>query len=244
MDRLDYRMLAETKAEALLELVADGLAAPGDAGSGAVYTNPKLSLPAETLYHELTVDDWLVRQCDRYGLPTDPGSVIEAIHRLKEKVRNMTEEINPESIYYIKLGSGGGMEQTCFDESVVYVGFGSERDEIWELAQLGRWAEMHQAYVKEHLERDASERTARKNATAAVNIIRYLFENDGSNLWTTFANNYFYWGFLENTPPFRNNRLGDGIYRKISGGWKWHDLAGNDLIKTSFPGGLQKKARL
>lgn len=153
----------------------------------------------------------------------------------------MTEEITPESVYYIKLGSGGGMEKTCFDEGVVYVGFGSERDKIWEYAQLGRWEEMHRAYVQQYLDEGDRERAARQKATAAVNIIRDLFEDDGSALWTTFADNYLYWGFLENTPPFRNSKLGDGIYRAISAGWRKSDLQGQALTKSTLPGYITKK---
>lgn len=57
MDRLDYRLVAATKSDALVELVSDVLAEPGDEGSVAVYSNPKLSLSAEALYETLTADD-------------------------------------------------------------------------------------------------------------------------------------------------------------------------------------------
>lgn len=70
---------------------------------------------------------------------------------------------------------------------------------------------------------------------------RVFFEDGGSILWMTFIGETLYWGFLSSEPP-KPHEDGDGVYRKVVGGWRASDINGEKLTKNRLPGALTKIA--
>lgn len=62
-------------------------------------------------------------------------------------------------------------------------------------------------------------------ATRSTNEVKLFFEDDGEILWITFIGEEFCWGFLD-ADPVERHPDGDGTFRKVAGGWKRNDLAG------------------
>ena len=68
---------------------------------------------------------------------------------------------------------------------------------------------------------------------------RLFFEDKGSTLWLTFMAERLCWGLLEPNPPERHAD-GDGVWRRVVGGWRSKDLNGEELTKDRLSGALTK----
>ena len=142
--------------------------------------------------------------------------------------------LNPEMhVRYIKLGEGGKWASECIEKNIIRFGFGTYKEERFTLCMARRWDELAKQFIAD----GRNQSTAKQFA----NQTRLFFESDATTVWITFVGEYFYWGILESTPPERYFD-GDGISRKIAGGWRNTDINGEVLTKEKLSGALIKLA--
>jgi hypothetical protein len=136
-------------------------------------------------------------------------------------------------VRYIKLGREGRWEQECLDKGIIRFGYGSATAERFPLCVERRWDDLTKSFIAGGKDKGT--------ATRFTNETRLLFEDDGSTLWITFVGERLCWGFLEPAPA-EPHESGDGIFRKVRGGWRWTDLNGEPLTKDRLSGALTKLA--
>ena len=141
--------------------------------------------------------------------------------------------IRPESVRYIKLGTGGEWERECLENGIVRFGFGSANAERFALCRDGKWEQLTQSFL-------ADGRT-RGTATHFTNETRAFFEDRGSTLWITFHGGRLYWGFLTEAAASPHPD-GNGTLRHVDGGWRSEDASGKALTKDRLSGKLTKLA--
>ena len=142
--------------------------------------------------------------------------------------------IQPEThVRYIKLGEGGKWEAKCIEKNIIRLGFGTYKEERFALCRERRWDELEKSFVSDGRNRSTAKRFTKET--------RLFFESDASTVWITFVGEYFYWGVLEPTPPERHDD-GDGVWRKVDGGWRNTDINGELLTKEKLSGALTKLA--
>ncbi len=140
---------------------------------------------------------------------------------------------HPSRVRYIKLGRKGGWEDECLDKGIIRFGFGSATDERLPLCRERRWGELTKSFLA--AEKDKA------TATRFTNETRLFFEDDGSILWITFMREKLHWGLL--TPePAEPHPSGDGVFRKVHGGWQSTDVNREELTKDRLSGALTKLA--
>lgn len=98
-----------------------------------------------------------------------------------------------------------------------------------------RWSRPRQNLTKSFVSSGKNKGTA----TRFTNETRLFFKDDGSTLWITFVGECLYGGFVEATPPKRHAD-GNGVWRKIAGGWSCTDRGGAQLTKDRLSGALTK----
>jgi hypothetical protein len=141
------------------------------------------------------------------------------------------DEISPAQVRYIKLGEAGRWEKECIDKGIIRFGFGSANAERFPLCQAGKWDELKGTFL--------AEGKRQGTATRATNETRHFFEDSGRTLWITFVGERLCWGFLSSSPVERNAD-GDGVWRKVTQGWLWTDIKGDELTKDRLSGALTK----
>ena len=141
--------------------------------------------------------------------------------------------ISPAQVRYIKLGREGKWEKECVEKGIIRFGFGCGKADRFPLCRAGRWDELAELWIKKG--------RSKGKATEIANQARFFFEDDGSTLWITFVSERLYWGFLESTPPERDDD-GDSVWRSVAGGWRWTDLNGEQLTKDRLSGALTQLA--
>lgn len=141
--------------------------------------------------------------------------------------------IDAKQVRYIKLGRGGLWESECAEKGILRFGFGSASAERFPLCQQGKWEGLHESFRTEG--KDES------TATRFTNETRQFFEDDGSILWVTFFGERFGWGFLERDSP-ELHPDGQGVFRRVQGGWRDEDTHGEKLGKDNLAGALTKLA--
>lgn len=141
--------------------------------------------------------------------------------------------IRPARVRYIKLGERGKWEKECLEKGIIRFGFGSANAERFPLCLQRKWDELTQSFIVQGKNRGT--------ATRFTNETRLFFEDDGSTLWITFIGEKLCWGFLTASPPERHAN-GDGVCRRIDGGWRWKDVNGEPLTKDRLSGALTKLA--
>lgn len=141
--------------------------------------------------------------------------------------------VEARQVRYIKLGRAGKWEAECDERGILRFGFGSATDKRFPLCQQGKWDELHESFRAEGKDE--------ATATRFTNETRQFFEDDGSILWITFIGERFNWGFLEPGSAERHQD-GNGVFRRIRGGWKDSDIYGGRLGKDNLAGTLTKLA--
>ncbi len=141
--------------------------------------------------------------------------------------------IQPKSVRYIKLGGKGSWEKECLEKGIARIGFTTARPERFHLCQSGQWDEVYEALLEQG--------EAKGTATRFTNEIRLFFEDDGTTLWITFMAGCLQWGMLDSDPA-EQHPDGDGVFRRIRGGWLSTDRDGNLLAKDGLSGALTKLA--
>jgi hypothetical protein len=136
-------------------------------------------------------------------------------------------------VRYIKLGEGGKWEKDCIKNNVIRFGFGTYKEERFKLCMARRWDELVKQFIADGRNQSTANRFTKET--------RLFFESDATTVWITFVGEYFYWGALESTPPERYFD-GDGVSRKIAGGWRNTDINGEILTKEKLSGALTKLA--
>ena len=142
------------------------------------------------------------------------------------------DAIKPARVRYIKLGGGGSWEQECLGNSIIRIGFGTARPDRFLLCESRNWKELAESFVSEGKDKGT--------ATRFTKELRLFFEDDGTTLWITFMNESLYWGVVEGVPEAHAD--GDGVSRRIRGGWRGTDIKGNPLSKDRLSGALTKLA--
>jgi hypothetical protein len=145
----------------------------------------------------------------------------------------MITSIEPHLVRYIKLGEGGRWEAECVDSGIVRFGFETARGDRFAMASEGRWADLTASFI--------AEGRGPGTATRFTNETKLFFQDDGTTLWLTFHGAGLYWSFLTSEPAKRHPD-GDGVLRRVAGGWKDHDLLGEPLTTDRLSGALTKLA--
>ena len=141
--------------------------------------------------------------------------------------------IHPKRVRYIKLGEKGDWENECLKDGIIRFGFDSCTDERFPLCHEGNWAALKASFLASGKDKGT--------ATRFTNETRCFFEDDGSTLWITFMFEKLHWGFL--TPmPAEKHGSGEGVYRKVAGGWRSADIKDNLLTKNTLSGVVTKLA--
>lgn len=133
--------------------------------------------------------------------------------------------IHPHSAFYIKLGSGGHMEQISIERNgTLWLGY----DEIpHELCQDGQWEQVKSLLLQPD--------TKRGTATFHTNQIRAFYEADENTLWVTFYQNRLWYCFARPGVTC----LPDGSrVRDTKDGWKSTDVNGKPLEIAGLSGSL------
>ena len=132
-------------------------------------------------------------------------------------------------VRYIKLGPKGKWEDGCLKDGIIRFGYGTEKDDRFDLCRSGKWVELKEVFLAE----------GKTNAVAGrfTKESRIFFEDDGSTLWITFMNGKLYWGVLESGKAEKHFD-GDGVFRKVKGGWQFKDATGDDLKNDRLSGAL------
>lgn len=136
--------------------------------------------------------------------------------------------INPSEVRFIKLGRGGMWERDCIEGAAPSVRFGFDNPHH-EDCLLGDWNVLEQYW------------RARKRQAEATKIVRQTkdFYTLGADaLWITFYNRKLYWCFAD-TSVTEVEPHGSRL-RKVIGGWRCDDVAGNLLYVDSLSGRLTK----
>jgi hypothetical protein len=136
-------------------------------------------------------------------------------------------------VRYIKLGREGCWERECAEKGIIRFGFGSATDERFSLCRERLWGDLTKSFIAQGKDKGT--------ATRFTNETRLFFEDDGSILWITFMGERLCWGFLEPDLAERH-QSGDGVFRRLKGGWRWADLKGEQLTKDRLSGALTKLA--
>lgn len=141
--------------------------------------------------------------------------------------------VEPQLVRYIKLGEGGSWEAECIDRGIIRFGFSTARGDRYAMCREGRWADLTASFIAEN--------RGPGTATRFTNETKLFFEDKGRTLWLTFHGSSLYWGFLTPEPPKRHPD-GDGVFRRVDGGWSDHDLLGDPLTTDRMSGALTKLA--
>ena len=141
--------------------------------------------------------------------------------------------INPARVRYIKLGGGGSWEQECLQKGIIRIGFGTAAGNRFVLCQSRKWEELTESFIAEGKDKGTASRFTKE--------LRLFFEDDGATVWITFMKERLYWGLLESALA-EPHPDGDGVWRRVRGGWRGTDLHGNPLRKDRLSGALTKLA--
>lgn len=146
----------------------------------------------------------------------------------------------PSAVRYIKLGSGNSrIDDRCINDCISYIGFGTDDDQLFELASKGLWDE----FKNLQYERNSfvgSEQARKQRATSATNQVRAFFEAGDETLWITFYGGFMYHARLSNcSKPVISNEL-HGCTRAIASAWSNRDEQDKELKVENLSGNLTK----
>lgn len=133
--------------------------------------------------------------------------------------------IKPKNVYFIKLGSGGHLEQSCIEKDhTIRLGFNKTDHKA---CLSGDWEKIR----KDEL----NSGRAKGKATEITNEIRRFYEEDENTLWITFYANHMWWCFAYKSVE----RHPDGSKaRKVIGQWRDNDINGHPLSFETISGKL------
>lgn len=113
------------------------------------------------------------------------------------------------AVNYIKLGKGGNESKKCFDNGLVYIGFNTDQEKLFNLCRDRNWSKASDV-LKEY---------GNKKNTQTINILKRFFEDNGETIWITFENQRMYWCFLEPDSEFRDRENNNAVYKKVRDKW-------------------------
>lgn len=159
------------------------------------------------------------------------GHKRETVRISDSEGRLVNPTIQAGRVRYIKLGREGGWEKECYEKGIIRFGFGSATAKRFSLCSERQWGDLTESFIAEGKDKGT--------ATRFTNETRLFFEDDGSILWITFMREQLCWGCLE--PDLaKRHQSGDGVFRKLKGGWRSTDLKGELLTKDRLSGALTK----
>ena len=121
----------------------------------------------------------------------------------------------------------------CIEKNIIRLGFGTYEEDRFALCIARNWDELTNCFISDGRNKSTANRFTKET--------RLFFESDTSTVWITFVGEFFYWGILESAPPERHLD-GDGVWRKVAGGWRNTDVNGEVLTKERLSGALTKLA--
>lgn len=150
-----------------------------------------------------------------------------------------TAWLDYDQIRYIKLGAGASStDQTCIDNGIAYIGFGTSDIQLFNLATAGNWEEFRSLTYQR--DQSGSEQARKQRATSATNQVRAFFECDQKTLWITFYAGLLHYGiFSSEDAPMRSDEL-RGCTRSLQSGWRSTDANGKELKVENLSGNLTK----
>jgi 5-methylcytosine-specific restriction endonuclease McrA len=149
----------------------------------------------------------------------------------------MPKPIVPAAVRYIKLGVGGGWEDTCLKEGIIRIGFGTgsqtKHPARFKYCLNKQWKKLTNSFAADYPDK----------ALRFTNELLHFFEDDGSTLWITFHDGLLHWAFLDRNFTPKQHPDGDGVFRTVKGKWNSNDLTGNPLQQSALPEKLTRLAK-
>ncbi|KKR15466.1 MAG: hypothetical protein UT42_C0001G0023 [Candidatus Falkowbacteria bacterium GW2011_GWA2_39_24] len=132
-------------------------------------------------------------------------------------------KINPEKVFFIKLGQSGSWNQECIKKGIVKIGFNQiDTKDI----KLNKWDKIHDYYSKE---------ASNSVASLYTNQIKNFYRADGKTLWITFYNQKLWWCSTKG-PIYENSDKTK--YKKTVNGWSSKNISGKELLMSNLSGTL------
>lgn len=137
------------------------------------------------------------------------------------------KKINPEHVYFIKLGEGGRWNRECIEEeNSVKISFTEFTHEELESRD---WEKIREYYRQKG--------TVPVWVSMYANQIMNFYESSEKILWITFYQQKLWWSFAEQkVHPGKNGEK----YRKVIGRWRSKDINGKELFVENLSGNLTK----
>jgi len=132
--------------------------------------------------------------------------------------------------FHIKLGRGGGWEQSAISESKLRIGWGGQ--DIQDI-NCGNWGK-----IREQLRQAVKGKKG--VATRSLNALRLICESTSNDLWITFFQGTMWWCKLGSNEIFQDDV---SKYREVDGEWSNRDISSITLDINSIPGVLSKIQR-
>jgi len=133
--------------------------------------------------------------------------------------------IDPQTVYYIKLGKKGEWEKDCLEVSqTIRIGY---QETPHEYCLNGKWN------LVQDIWREKRDDTG--TATRDTNQIRAFYESDDHVLWVTFYGDRLYWSFSKPKVTLLPDKSRS---RPAIGSWSSCDITGKPLQKTQISGAL------
>src|SRR5262249_10993921 len=132
-----------------------------------------------------------------------------------------------------RLGEHGSWEAECREKGIIRLWFGTANDERFiALCRARQWDRLTELF--------RAEGKSKGTATRFTNEKRLFFGDDGTTLWITFMGGRLWWGFL--TSAAAEPHSDGGVWRKVAGGWRQTDRAGERLTNDRLSGAVTKYA--
>lgn len=138
--------------------------------------------------------------------------------------------IKPETkILYIKLGSGGGFEKECIEDSPNTIKL-SYHEVPHEMCMEGGELESVRKWFVEN------EKTTEGTATSHKNQIKAFYQEPETTMWITFYKNRLWWCFAEAEINYESETKFKT--RKVKGNWSDKDINNKPLTTSNLSGKL------
>lgn len=137
-----------------------------------------------------------------------------------------TARVTFDRAYYIKLGRGGGWEESNIREGIARFG--------WKSIPTSEINAKNWPAVERRIRSDAKSKGA---ATADLNALRRLCESPSTDMWITFHSSRLWWCHLADGPVEEDQQ---SKFRKTVAGWRDTDVRGNRLFAGQISGLLSK----
>jgi hypothetical protein len=139
------------------------------------------------------------------------------------------KRIDFKNAYYIKLGRGGGWEESSIQENKIRIGW-----KEWPLEEInrGEWEKLKKEYQRGRKSKGAS--------TTDLNALKIIVKSTSADVWVTFHKSQLWWCRLGENRVFEDNI---SKYRLVSNKWHNTDINNNVILVNQIPGSIAKIQR-